>query len=243
MYTRGNPVHSGDSPQAVYEQLWFLDRRKRLRNRAIMAAVGLVAGAVLVALWFGLVLAALVALADTIYHWRQHAATRVWRHGQRGERRTARLLRFALARKRHFVLSGRKIPGYGPVDHLVIGPSGVTVIADRAWSPDTEITTHRKKLFIDDCNATELTRELRQAAEAVATFLSGRSGVDVTATALLVVRGANMERAIVRADGITLLREHRLPRWFRRPTQYAPEEVTAIAGVAGSLTATPIGRW
>lgn len=243
IYTRGNPVFSGDSPQAVYEQLWFLDRRKRLRNRAILAGIAFVAGTVLVAPWCGVALAALAALADNTYHWRRHAATAVWRRGQRGERRTARLLRVALTGKHHRVLSDRQIPGYGSVDHLVIGPSGVTVIADRAWSPETDIVTHREKLFVDDRNASELTRELRRAAEAVGTFLGGRTGVNVVPSALLVVRGGDMERAIMRADGVTLLRERRLLRWFRGPAQFTPEELTALTAAADTLHPALVTGW
>lgn len=135
IYLRDRPAFTGGSPQAVYEELWQRGQKGRLRTRAFLSAAALVLCALLVNAAFGILMAVLVASADTFVHWRIHNASRVWRLGLRGEERMNRFLRHTLERRGHRVLYGRTVPGHGTADELVIGPGGVWLVHNEAWAP------------------------------------------------------------------------------------------------------------
>lgn len=236
IYVPDNPAYVGGSPQAVYEQLWQQGRRKRLYTRGALAAVGLVAGTWLVAPWFGILAALLVAAADALFWWRQHAATAVWRRGQRGELRTARLLRFTLQWRGYEVLHGRLTPGRAEPDHIVVGPQGVLMMTNRAWSPETEIATYGGKLYIDQRKGVPDAEPLRESAAAVSEFLSEKSGEEVVVEPVIVVHGGELRRRVIANGGITLLRPLRLLAWLhRRPERHTRAQVEAIAEAARTL--------
>jgi hypothetical protein len=236
IYVADNPAFIGGSPQAVHAQLWAEGRRRRLQVRGGLAAAGLVLGTWLVAAWFGLLAAALIAAADAVYRWREHAASSVWRKGQRGERRTGRLLDFTLVRGGFRVVHGRSLPGKVGLDHLVIGPTGVVVVDNTAWPPDTDIAVYSGQLFIDGKPDTKIVSSLRASADAAAACLSEKLGGDIAVSAAAVVHGGKLARGMVTADGVTLLRPHRLSGWLRRrAVLFSPEEVGAIAEAAGTL--------
>src|SRR3954447_289314 len=150
IYVPENPALIGGSPQAVHEQLWAQGKRRRLQVRGALAVTGLIIGTLLVTAWFGLLAAVVVAAADTLYYWRQRMASSVWRKGQRGERRTAAVLRLALEWRGYRVLQGRNVPGQGQIDHLVIGPTGVMLIDNQAVPPDTDIAAYQGTLYVDE---------------------------------------------------------------------------------------------
>jgi Nuclease-related domain len=240
IYVEDNPALRGGSPQAVHEQLWAQGRRRRLQVRGGLAAAGLVAGTWLATLWLGLLAAALVAAADTIYHWRKRFASSVWRKGQRGERRTARILRFTVELRGYRVLHGRKVPEHGDLDHVVVGPTGVTIVENLAVAPETRIAAYQGTLFVDGKPAAKTVAELRERADATAALLHERLGEEVPVETAAVIYGGDLEHGHVRAESVTLLRAHRLPGWLRgRRARYTPERVEAIADAAHHL---PISR-
>jgi Nuclease-related domain len=68
-----------------------------------------------------------------LLRFRVTADTAAWRHGARGERRTARALR-PLLRAGWSVLHDVAIPGSrANADHLLIGPPGVFLVDSKAW--------------------------------------------------------------------------------------------------------------
>jgi hypothetical protein len=236
IYVEDNPALRGGSPQAVHEQLWAQGRRRRLQVRGALAAAGLIAGTWLATLWFGLLAAALIAAADIIYHWRKRLVSSVWRKGQRGERRTARILRFTVELRGYRVLHGRKIPGHGDLDHVVVGPTGVTIVDNRAVAPETRIAAYQGTLFIDGRPATKTAVEIRERADATAALLHERLGEEVPVEAATVIYGGDLDHGQVRAESVTLLRAHRLPgRLRRRRARYSPERVEAIADAVHHL--------
>jgi hypothetical protein len=240
IYVADNPAFVGGSPQAVHEQLWAQARRRRLQIRGGLAAATLVIATWTTSLLWGLLAAALVAGADALWHWREHAASSVWRKGQRGERRTARVLRFAVERRGYHVVAGRNIPGRGQLDHLVIGATGIMLIQNQAVSPETEIAEYRGTLYVDERPGAKMAAELRETARETAALLRERLDHDLTVEPVLVVYGGDLRHGLVAAEGITMLRAHRLPRWIRgRRACYTPEEVTAIFMAASTL---PISR-
>ncbi len=240
IYVPDNPALIGGSPQAVHEQLWAQGRRRRLQIRGILAAVALIVGTWLVHFWFGLLAAAVAAAADTAYYWRQRLASSVWRKGMRGERRTSAIVRFTLRRGGYRIIQGRTIPGHGQVDHLIIGPTGVFVVDDQAVSPETDIVEYRGSLFVDQRSGAGLARPRRERADAVARLLGDRLGGEIAVEAVGVIHGGRLTPALIEAEGVTLVRAQRLPRWIRRQRiRYTPEEVAAIADAAHRL---PISR-
>lgn len=237
IYLRDRAAFTGASPQAVYEQLWQKDRKGRLRTRAIIAGVAVILGAQLVSPLFGVVLALVAGGGDALLHWRQHASAAVWRKGLRGDQRMARLLRFTLERRGHRVLHYRSVPGHETIDQLLIGPSGVWLIDNQAWHPETEISGFGGRLDIDGKTPSVLTNRLTGAARAVSELVSDTLGMEVPVRPLLAVHGGKLAKGLIIADGLTLLRPWRLPRWpgAHRVADYSPEQVEAILRAANQV--------
>ncbi|TDD75042.1 NERD domain-containing protein [Actinomadura rubrisoli] len=190
----------------------------------------------------GIAMAALVAIADALVHWRVYNAAGVWRRGLRGNERMDRLLRLTLERRGHRVLLARTVPGHGSADELVVGPGGVWLVHNEAWQPDAEISHHGGRLFIDGRTQSKLVRGLTERAEAAARLISERAGTPVKVVPVLAVHGGHLPRRTpFAADGITFAPPLRLVRWIRRnpSAEYSAEEVEAIARAA--VHALPIG--
>lgn len=241
IYLRDRAAFTGGSPQAVYEELWQRGRKGRLRTRAILAVATLLLCGLLVNAVFGIVLALLVAAADTFVHWRVYHASSAWRRGLRGDERMNRLLRHVLERRGHRVLYERTVPGHGSADQLVVGPGGVWLVHNEAWHPDAEISHHGGRLFIDGRTQSKLVGGLTARAGAAGELISRVAEVPVKVTPVLAVHGGRLVRTPFTADGIVFAPPLRLLRWMRRnpSAAYSDEEVEAIARAA--VHALPIG--
>ncbi|RSN51496.1 NERD domain-containing protein [Actinomadura sp. WAC 06369] len=243
IYLRDRPAFTGGSPQAIYEDLWQRDRRKRLRTRAILAGGTLLACGLLVSGVFGIAMALLVAAADSFVHWRIYHASRVWRLGLRGDERMGRLLRLTRERRGHRVLYGRTVPGHGTADQLVIGSDGLWLVHNEAWRPDAEVSCHGGRLFIDGRTKTKLVREVTARADAAADLISEAAGTPVKVRPLLAVHGGELPRRtrLFTADGIVFGTPLRLLRYMRRnpSADYSPDEIDAIMRAA--VLTLPIG--
>ncbi|WP_344906846.1 NERD domain-containing protein [Actinomadura meridiana] len=241
IYLRDRAAFTGGSPQAVYEDLWQRGRKGRLRTRAILSGATLLLCGLLVNAIFGIVMAALVASADTFVHWRTYRASRVWRRGLRGEEQMSRVLRLTLERRGHRVLYGRLVPGHGSADELVVGPGGVWLVHNEAWQPDAEVSHHGDRLFIDGRTQSKLVGELTARADATAELISRVAEVPVKVRPVLAVHGGRLVRTPFTADGIVFAQPLRLVRWMRRnpSADYSPDEIEAITRAA--VRTLPIG--
>lgn len=242
IYLRDRVAFTGGTPQAVYEELWQRGRKGRLRMRAILTVATLALCGALVSPVFGVVMAVLVAAADTYFHWRGYNAASVWRRGLRGEERMNRLLRWTLERRGHRVLHARTVPGHGPADELLVGPGGVYLIHNEAWHPEAEISHHGGKLFIDGRTQSKLVAGLTGAAGTAGQLISDQGGVLVKVIPVLAIHGGKLPRRTpFRADGITFAPPFKLVRWIRRNPSavLSPEEVETVARAA--VHALPIG--
>lgn len=241
IYLRDRSAFTGGSPQAVYEALWIQGRRERLRLRIIFTGAALLLGAQTVSVVFGIALALFVAGADALHHWWKRASTSMWRKGLTGEQRMSRLLRFTLEQRGYRVLHARVVPGHGKVDQLVVGPNGVFVIENQAWSPDTEIEEHSGKLFINGKSGHAMAEKLHDKALTVARLLSEHTETEIVTTAVVAVHGGRLRREIT-VHEVSLLRALRLPFWIRRrqAADYSREEIDAIARSAAHVL--PIGN-
>lgn len=234
IYTRGRDAFTGGSPQAVFETLWLQERKSRLRKRAIIAAVALILGGYVVSPVFGVVLAVLVGGADALAHWWRYRSAGVWRRGLRGEEQMARILRWTLERRGYRVLHQRVVPGHGSLDQLLIGPHGVWLIDNQAWHPDTELSEHGGRLFIEDRTPSQLVKRLNGTAAEVARLLSEHLGTELTVQPVLAVHGGKIRRRHFVADGIVVLSPWALVRWpSRNPTaELSPKQVEYLLRTA-----------
>lgn len=256
-YFRDNPAFKGGSPQAVYEELWERGRRQRLIQRGIVAAALLVIGDKLMSPVWGLALALAGAGVTTLVQWWLRAMHTVWLHGRRGERRTAGILRFTLEPRGYRVLHGRSVPGYGNLDQLVIGPTGIWAVGNQSWGPDIEFSMYGGKLFVGREMGTPDIPKLAEAATTIAERMSDRlngslqavtadriteGDLQVTVTPLLTVYGGKLPRGIV-CEGVTLARSYSIPRIIGRQKpgtpRLTPEEIELLTQAA--IHALPIG--
>jgi hypothetical protein len=228
IYVQRDDKFTGSSPQWYYEKYWVEDTKIRQRSRAIKAGFGLVAGVVL-AIRFdlpwpplvALLTAGLVAAADWWWAWRSFEATAVWRGKRRGEVITQRYLRRSLAKHGYALLQGRAIRGQASIDHLIIGPTGVFVVDNESWSPDTDIDTYNERLFFGEKYGSKVAKSLVEAADAFAELLGRETGIVLRIQPLLAVHCGRLPRSgVVAAEGVTLLK----PRLAGRLIKGAADE-------------------
>lgn len=219
-YFRDNPAFTGGSPQAVYEELWERGRRQRLIWSGVVGAAFLLIGAKLLTPAWGVLLGMIGSGGATAWQWWQRAMHSVWLHGRRGERRTARILRFTLESRGYRVLHGRSVPGYGNLDQLVIGPTGVWAVGNQSFAPDTEFAMYGGKLFVGKDAGSPVITKLGEAARTVSRLMSARLNdeTEVAVAPLLIVYGGKLPSGLMESgEGITLTRSYRLPRLISRP--------------------------
>ncbi len=127
-----------------------------------------------------------VALARVIA---EPQSTTSWRQGAGGERRTATRLEKRLADHPVKLLHDRRIPGHGHanIDHLVVGPGGVTVIDTKTHKGTICVervgglfSDRREVLRIAGRDQTKLIDGVERQIDAVrVTLASGGSQIDV----------------------------------------------------------------
>lgn len=142
-------------------------RRQQARRRRVGDRYGRV----------GSVIAALAGEPRDVY---------VWRQGAEGEAATARALDVRLQRAGVVVLHDRRIPGRGRanIDHIAIGPGGVTVIDTKSSRGRVQLTAvgiinRREQLLVNGRDRTSqldaLERQIARVAEILAHQGVGRS--------------------------------------------------------------------
>ena len=98
-----------------------------------------------------------------------------WQQGAEGEAATARVLDLRLRRTSVIVIHDRRIPGHGRanIDHIAIGPGGVTVIDTKSSRGQVQLSTtgivnRREQLLINGRDRTSqldaVERQVRQVA-------------------------------------------------------------------------------
>ncbi|MBO3749476.1 NERD domain-containing protein [Streptosporangiaceae bacterium NEAU-GS5] len=241
---------TGLSPQVMYETFWIAGRKGRLRMRAAIGGGGFVAGNLL-ALRLGVVnpfiagvlLGGLAGGTDFLLAWRAYAATAVWRGKRRGEVRTGRLLRRRLGRHGFRVLDGRAVPGQASIDHLVIGPTGLWIVDNEAWSPDTLIAKYGDKLFFDEKFGTSVAKGLIGAAEPLAALLRQETGIELAIAPILAIHGGKIavRGGVVSGEGLTVAYPRAVSRWIRvqEDMDLTDEQVELLARTAARILKRP----
>jgi hypothetical protein len=202
----------GRSALAAYQRCRATELAAWARSLAwrtpLVAAAG-VLGQVLAA-QVGLPRAGLIGLAGAaLVGWRLRfrpsEQARTWQRGAHGERRTARLLE-RLTRDGYVVFHDLAVPDSSAnVDHLVIGPSGVSVIDSKQWSgsvhqgSDGLVWHNHYRYRLDRTLET-----VRWEAET----LGRRLGTPIAA--LLCVHGAYIQGGGLHAHGVAIVPAHLL---------------------------------
>ena len=142
-------------------------RRRQTRQARIKARYGTV----------GSIVAALTGEPRNVQAWRQ---------GAEGEAATARALAFRLARTDVIVLHDRRIPGRGRanIDHIAVGPAGVTVIDTKSSNGRVQLATtgiinRREQLVVNGRDRTSQLDSLQRQIERVAIVLERNGAADV----------------------------------------------------------------
>lgn len=245
IYVPKDEKFTGASPQNLYETFWYAGRKNRIRVRAAITVAGFVAGNLVGArlglnmFATGFWLAVLAGGTDLFIAWRLHERTAVWRGKRRGEVRTGRLLRLGLRRHGYRVMDGRAVPGEASIDHLVIGPGGVWIVDNEAWSPDTLIAKYGERLFFDEKFGTSVAKGLISAAGSMAAVLSKETGIEVTIAPILAVHGGKIKArgGVLHGEGLTVAYPRRVARWIRShgAEKFTEDQVELLARTAARI--------
>jgi hypothetical protein len=73
---------------------------------------------------------AIVPLAGFFFYLRKY---HIYNGGWEGEKSVTKLLRTSLSDE-YYLINNLRLPGYGDVDHVVLGPNGVFVLETKNWS-------------------------------------------------------------------------------------------------------------
>ena len=109
-----------------------------------------------------------------------------WRQGAEGEAATARALEWRLHRSDVVLMHDRRVPGRGRanIDHIAIGPSGVTVIDTKSSRGRVQLATagiinRREQLLVNGRDRTSQLDSLQRQMEGVAGVQNDAGDVSV----------------------------------------------------------------
>ena len=110
-----------------------------------------------------------------------------WRQGAEGEAATARALEQRLHRSDVVLMHDRRVPGRGRanIDHIAIGPTGVTVIDTKSSRGRVQLATagiinRREQLLVNGRDRTSQLDSLQRQMERVASVLVHSGAGDVS---------------------------------------------------------------
>lgn len=246
IYVPQDDKFTGASRQNLYETFWFAGRKNRLRIRAAIAVGGFVVGNMLAARFgwsnsfaAGLQIGVGAAVVDFLVAWWSHERTAVWRGRRRGEVRMGQWLRFGLRRHGYRVMNGRAVPGEASIDHLVIGPGGLWIVDNEAWSPDTWIARYGERLYFDEKFGTTVAKGLIGAASTLAELLTRETGIEVSVSPILAVHGGKIESrgGVVTGEGLTVSYPRKVASWIRShpDAELTPDEIELLARTAARI--------
>ena len=182
------------------------------------------------ALWLGLVAAALAAAAvGWGLRFRPSPEASAWRRGAAGKRRTARLLD-PLERQGWAVLHDLAVPGSRAIlDHLAIGPGGVFVIDSKQYRGRLQLDLSGR-LWHGRHPLAPTLRTVSFEADQAAQVLPDPG---VVVLPVVAVHGAQVPWGKVVVEGVPVIAARRLPSMLRSlPAVLGPERVAAVANQA-----------
>jgi Nuclease-related domain len=236
MRVRTSVGRPGGSAHARWRQErageWAVWTRSLPWRVAAILGVGAAGGVLgrLVVSRLSLVLGALAAMAaGWILRFQPSPEAVAWRRGAVGERRTARVLA-ALERQGWAVLHDLAVPrSQANIDHLVIGPGGVFVIASKQYRGRLQFD-QSGRLWHGRYPLAPALRAVSFEADQAALVLTDP---DVVVVPILTIHGIQVPWGKVVVDGVPVVAARRLPSMLRQlPAVLGPERVANLAAQA-----------
>jgi hypothetical protein len=155
------------------------------------------------------------------------SAERNWRRGAEGEERTARRLESLTSGAGVTLLHDRRLPGSrANIDHVAIGPSGVTVIDSKRYKG--KVTVRGGRLMVAGRDRTKLIRGVLKQMEVVRAAV-GEPDIDVRgAICWLEVDGLPFLRP-PELEGVRVVGPRTLARQLRRSGRLDPARIAEVA--------------
>jgi len=191
-------------------------RMRAWQRRAIIAVVVGVVFTIVVSWRWGLTLAVLAAIADTIYRSRTTFTGEGEAQLNAAQRRTRRQLG-RLERSGYRAMNNVHIPGSeDQIDHLVVGRAGVFAIDSEAWDRRLPLRPRLgKELWLGPHNMQDRVDHARWESERAAELLSGALGSRVTVRPAMAVYGPKMPWPVVTIRDVDVFRGQRLRKYLR----------------------------
>lgn len=157
-----------------------------------------------------------------------------WRRGAEGEEHTARRLNALLHGRGVVLVHDRRMPGSrANIDHLAVGPGGVTVIDTKRMSGKVRVhregglfTEARERLTVGGRDRTHLVEGLCRQVAVVAELLG--EGV-VVIGAMCFIEGELPLFSKPKLEGVRIAGPRGVARLARREGPHTPEEILQIA--------------
>ena len=167
-----------------------------------------------------------------------------WRRGAEGEAATARALAIRLHRSDVVVLHDRRIRGRSRanIDHIAIGPTGVTVIDSKSSRGRVQIATagvinRREQLLVNGRDRTSQLDSLQRQIERVASVLDRNDAGDVPVLGALCfpfMRREWLHYSRARDGLITVDDPAHVAKQLKRPGPIGVEEIDDLAELLGA---------
>jgi hypothetical protein len=201
---RGNLAHLAANPRM---RIWQL--------RVVVAVLILVAFSILVSWQFGLTLAVIAIIADTIYRSRRNysRAARMTRAQRRTRRQLAKLRRAG-----YRAMNGNLIPNSREqIDHLVVGPAGVFAIDSEAWDKHLIVRTRNaRQLWHGPFSMKDRLEHAHWESQQAADLLSGAMGKPVAVRPAMAVYGPKIPWDVAIIREVDVFSGPRLRKYLRR---------------------------
>lgn len=228
-------------PEGIGEHLGNLahlsanPRMRTWQRRAIIAVIaGLIAGFLLHDWRWGLTLAVLAAIADTIYRsrtsYRGPAGVRL----TRAQKRTARQLS-SLERKGYRTMHSLAIPdSVEQIDHLVVGRAGVFSIDSEDWDRRMPVrTSSHRQLWHGPHDMRHRLEHAQWEADQAAALLSAELGSTVMVRPAMAVYGPKIPWDVATIRDVDVFSGPRLRKYLRsrsrhRDTKLASADIERI---------------
>jgi hypothetical protein len=179
------PVEAEDVParkEGIGHRLGSLDhvfgdtRMGAWRRRAVVAIIAGVIVTILLNWRYGLTVAVVVAIADTIYRSRKIPPPQPGLRMSRAQKMTQRQL-IKLERSGYRALHSRLIPdSEDHIDHLVVGPAGVFAIDSESWEKKLPIRTkNARQLWLGPFSKKERLEHARWESERAAEYITAHA--------------------------------------------------------------------
>ncbi len=206
---RGNLAHLATHPRM---RVW--------RLRIVVAVLILVAFSILVSWQFGLTLAVIAIIADTIYRSRRNYSRQARMTG--AQRRTRRQLA-KLGRAGYRAMNGNIIPeSQEQIDHLVVGPAGVFAIDSESWDKHLVVRTRNaRQLWHGPFSMKDRLEHAHWESQRAADLLSGALGKPVAVRPAMAVYGPKIPWDVATIRDVDVFSGPRLRKYLRRRARQA----------------------